>query len=131
MQRKWLVPLILSAALLLLAVMPNPSAEKTCRAFLSKQGFEIAENFSAEEVILPRENDPAWKSYLHLQRENGFSMEAYCGSTVLKLTFTILNYPEEDTIYANLYWSDGQIIGGDIMSPAVDGFMHGLYIDLL
>ena len=33
MQRKWFVPLILSAALLLLAVMPNPSAEKNLQGF--------------------------------------------------------------------------------------------------
>ncbi len=132
MHRKWLLPLLLFAVFILLAmIMPKTCAEETCKAFLSRCGYETDEAFSAEEVTLPENTDAVFEEYLCLQRENGFDMEPYCGRKVLKYTFSVLNYPYKAPVYANVYWANGKIIGGDIMSPALDGFMYGLSFDFL
>lgn len=104
------------------------SPEKTCRAFLKAAGWQTAGDYTAESVILPQKGDTVWEQYLALQRENGFSMDAFCGKEVRRYAFTIENHPKGKNVQANLYWDDNRIIGGDIMSPALDGFMHGLKI---
>ena len=77
-------------------------------------------------VTLPESTDAVWKPYLALQAETGYDMVAYSGKTVTRLTCKIANHPKGEHVYANLFWADGKIIGGDIMSPALDGFLHGL-----
>lgn len=104
------------------------SPEEACRTFLEAQGWQTAGDYTAESVILPQQGDRVWAQYLALQRENGFSMDAFCGEEVRRYAFTIENHPKGKNVQANLYWYDSRIIGGDIMSPALDGFMHGLKI---
>ena len=46
-----------------------------------------------------------------------------------KYTYQILNYPsaeKDDIIKADLLVSDGRVIGGDVYSPKLDGFIIGL-----
>ena len=38
----------------------------------------------------------------------------------------MLNYPTDDEVSAHLYVYNDKVIGGDISSAALDGFMHGL-----
>lgn len=48
------------------------------------------------------------------------------GKTVKRYTYIIHNYPDEtDQVRANLLVYDGKVIGGDICTLALDGFMHG------
>ena len=131
MGRKWLLLLLLFAVFVFLAtVLPSADGEEAGRSFLLRCGYETGEG-TLEEVMLPEAEDASWKEYLFLQRENGFDMEPYLGRKVLKYTYTVLNYPYDGMVYANIYWADGKIIGGDIMSPALDGFIYGLPFDLL
>lgn len=132
MRRKWMLPLILFAVFILLAmILPVPDAEETCRAYLSDCGYETDATVNAEPVTLPKAEERVWQDYLFMQRETGFDLAPYSGRRVIRYTFTILNYPFQGPVFANLYWADGKIVGGDIMSPALDGFMHGLPLDLL
>lgn len=125
--RKFLPLSLLAGVFLLLALaVPGTSPAAEGRAFLERCGWQMAEDFTEETVTLPASPDAAWRAYLALQRENGMDMASYGGRTVLKLSCRIANHPAGGTVYANLYWCDGRIIGGDIMSPALDGFMHGL-----
>lgn len=117
---------MLTAVFLLAAAgAPGQSPEKTCRAFLAKQGWE-AGPFSSETLVLPKAADSAWQTYLALQQENGFTLADYGGKTVLRLCCPILNHPGGKYVYATFYWHEDRIVGGDIMSPALDGFMYGL-----
>ncbi len=112
--------------LLLAGIMPDTSAAAECRALLESCGWQTAGAFTEEAVTLPTKEDATWATYLAMQQENGFDMEPFAGRQVLRLSCRIGNHPAGDAVYANLYWCDGRVIGGDIMSPALDGFMHGL-----
>ncbi len=104
---------------------PTRSPEEACGAFLAANGWEMADAFTISTALLPRAEDPAWQAYLALQRENGFFMEPFCGETVLRLSCPLKNHPR-GAAEAHFYWHEGRIVGGDILSPALDGFMHGL-----
>ena len=43
-----------------------------------------------------------------------------------RYTFTVTDYPDyEGTVYANVLTYRGRVIGGDICSSDVNGFIHG------
>ena len=65
--------------------------------------------------------------YLALQREAGFDLSDDMGQPVTRYTFTITNYPTgEIGILADLLVRNGAVVGGDIRSSALDGFIHSL-----
>ena len=44
----------------------------------------------------------------------------------MRYTFTVTNYPSyEETVYANVLVYRNRVIGGDICSADVSGFVHG------
>jgi len=104
------------------------SPEEVCRAFLEEKGWPTAADCTIEAVVLPQKGDVTWEQYLAMQRENGFSMDSFCGKEVRRFSFAIENHPKGKNVRANIYWHDNRIIGGDIMSPALDGFMHGIAV---
>ena len=62
-----------------------------------------------------------------LLKRGGFDLSPYQGQTVDLYCYRLLNYPgTEETVYLALYVSDGRVIGGDIHTAALDGFMHEL-----
>lgn len=127
--RKYILPVLLAAVFLLLAmVVPRSDAEAVCRDFLEECGWETEGKPEEEQVTLPIEADATWENYLAMQRENGFDLAAHAGKKVLRLQFTVKNHPCGSPVLANVYWRNGKVIGGDIMHPALGGFMHGLRI---
>ncbi len=84
------------------------------------------------EVIIPSEFDDTYKAYNEIQKKQGFDLEKYKGSGVKRWTYEIKNYPgyAEDSgcIRANMLVCDGKVIGGDICSVELDGFMHGFQV---
>ncbi len=107
-------------------VLGSTAPAEKCKAHLEKLGWEVCGGFLEETVILPGSDNPVWQNYLDMQKENGFDMEPYCGKPVLRLSASIGNHMGGSGVQTNVYWADGKIIGGDILSPALDGFMHGL-----
>lgn len=125
--RRGLCLFLFTGLFVLLAFSKAPvSPEATCDAVLSDMGLMRAGPFSKEEIILPRETDSTWRAYLALQTENGFPLAAYAGKTVWHLSCPIQNHPEGEGVYANFYLQDGQLLGGDILSPRLDGFLSPL-----
>ena len=67
------------------------------------------------------------EGYLALQQEAGFDLSDDMGQSVTRYTFTITNYPTgESGILADLLVRGGAVVGGDIRSSALDGFIHSL-----
>lgn len=102
-------------------------------AFLSQYGWDVAEDpIKVEEILIPNEFDDVYTKYNEIQTQQGFDLSAYKGCRAKRWTYTILNYPGEGgvqptdgSIRANLIVYDGSVIGGDVSSVALDGFMHG------
>ena len=101
-------------------------------AFLGQFGW-LVDAGSAEtcEVTIPAEFDKIFAGYNQLQKSQGLDLTKYKKKTVTRHTFTVTNYaergahPDAGTVYANVLVYRGRVIGGDICSADVNGFVHG------
>lgn len=97
-------------------------------AFLAQYGWEVKKEVAeVREVVIPQEFDDVYTNYNKIQLDQGFDLTKYQGKTVKRWTYTVTNYPGYETvdyIMANILVSDGEVIGGDICSTEIDGFMH-------
>ena len=78
-----------------------------------------------EKTEIPKEFSDVYENYNKLQKKCGFNLLRYRGKTVLKYTYIILNPPAEteDTFFLNILVFENTMIGGDVMTPALDGVM--------
>ena len=104
--------------------------EEDILKFISYYGWEV-DNQPAEvrDVIIPETFDDVYANYNEIQLKQGFNLEKYAGQRVKRWTYIVRNYPEttpeDDFIRINILTSDGVVIGGDVCSVKLDGFMHG------
>ena len=99
-------------------------------SFISTYGWQVDdEPVEVREVIIPETFDEVYNNYNKIQLEQGFNLEKYAGVRVKRWTYIVKNYPEtspeDDYIRINILVSDGKVIGGDVCSVKLDGFMHG------
>ena len=65
--------------------------------------------------------------YNELQKQQGFDLSQYCGEVCESYTYMLNSYPSGETgVIAQLFIYKGRVIGGDIHSASLGGFMHGL-----
>ncbi len=98
-------------------------------AYLNELGWEVDPSpVSEEEVLIPETLDAeTYGAYLTLQEEAGFDLARYAGKTVTRYTYEVLNYPTGETgIVAGLLVYKDKIIGGEVMSVELDGFIQSL-----
>ena len=121
-------------AALVLTLGGGPAREKGVKsnedrvAYLQSYGWEVsAEPLATEELLIPKEMDASYDDYLALQSGQGFDLSKYAGKRVKRYTYEITNYPTGETgILANLLIYKNTVIGGEVLSPQLDGFLHGL-----
>ncbi|MDD6308201.1 MAG: DUF4830 domain-containing protein [Clostridia bacterium] len=95
--------------------------------FLRHAGWEPNGILASEKIILPDFTDAANMAYNDLQKSCGYDLAPYAGKTVSRITCRVFNRPDDPQIvYAHVFWYKGRIIGGDIMTPGLTGFMYGL-----
>ncbi len=108
----------------------SASTQDELISFISSLGYSVKnEPDSVEEIIIPEEFDKIYEQYNELQKSSGLDLSRYKGCRAKKWTFTITDYPgyeERDCIKINLIVYGKRIIGGDICSVELDGFMTGL-----
>jgi len=96
--------------------------------YLENRGWHVAENPVEEKnVVIPKEFSKVYETYNKLQLEQGFDLSKYGGLEATIYTYTVENYSGyAGNVVADLYVLNYRVIGGDVHSLAVDGFMHGL-----
>ncbi len=96
--------------------------------YLSQYGWEVSTQPMAEETILvPDDVETSCASYCALQKEQGFDLSPYAGKEISRYTYEVLNYPTgEANVQVNLLIYGGKVIGGDVCTASLDGWMHGL-----
>lgn len=95
--------------------------------FLRQFGWE-AESPAHEEITIkiPTDFDKIMNSYNDIQTSQGLDLTKYKGKQVTRYTYKITNYPDySGTVYANIITYKGKVIGGDICSSDIEGFIHG------
>ena len=95
--------------------------------FLSQFGWEVeATPIESKEVTIPAEFDKIFSAYNELQREQGLDLSKYKRKQVTRYTFRVTNYGGyEGTVYANVLVYRNRVVGGDLCSADVTGFVHG------
>lgn len=96
-------------------------------AFLAQFGWQTgASPVEVKTVTVPTEFDKVYAAYNELQKEQGLNLSRYKGKDVTRYTFAITNYKDyEGTVYANVLVYRNRVIGGDVCSADVSGFVHG------
>lgn len=94
--------------------------------FLSQFGWTVeAEPVLQEKVTIPAEFDSIFVSYNDMQKEQGLDLSRYKRKTVEHFRYQVTNFESGETVYANLLIYRGKVIGGDISSASMNGFVYG------
>lgn len=96
-------------------------------AFLKQFGWEAeSEPVEIDQVLIPQKFNKVYENYNEIQRGQGLDLEKYKGKSCKRIGYRITNYPGGgDNVRANLLIYEDKVIGGDICSTQLDGFMHG------
>jgi hypothetical protein len=95
--------------------------------FLSQFGWKVSGGaIERADITVPEEFDKIFTGYNEIQKRQGLDLSRYKGKDVTRYTYEITNYEgEEGKVYANVIVYRNKVIGGDICSGDVKGFIHG------
>lgn len=95
-------------------------------AFLSQFGWEVEPTPEEQNVTIPGEFDRVFVSYNELQKQQGLDLSKYKRKDVTRYTYRVTNFPDYDgAVLANVLVYRGRVIGGDICTADVSGFVQG------
>lgn len=98
--------------------------------YLASLGWLVEEPaLSEEDVLIPKSFSEVFQKYNELQKSQGYDLSDYAGKEVKLYTYKVTNHESDDSVLAELYIYKGKLIGGDIHSSSIDGFMCGLKKD--
>ena len=131
-----MVALVIIGIIMLLGIDTDSSPEsqestsisnETGHIYLKSMGWEVdTKPISEENIIIPKSFSDVFIKYNELQQSQGFDLSKYSGKELKLYTYKVLNHESSDTVLAQLYVYKGKVVGGDIHSSALDGFMCGL-----
>ena len=96
--------------------------------FLRECGWEVdLAGEQCQQILIPEQFNDVYESYNQLQRQQCYDLAEYAGRGCSLYTYPVTNYPDkEQTVLADLYVYKDKVIGGDIHSTSMNGFMVGL-----
>jgi hypothetical protein len=107
------------------------SGEDDIKEFLSENGWEVSQLLDKADVTVPAEFDSVYESYNTLQKKQGFDLSKYKRKTVSRYTYKVDNYADySGVVLADVIVYKNKVIGGDICSADVNGFIHGFSKDV-
>ncbi len=95
--------------------------------FIKQFGWEVdPDAIKEQEVLIPKEFDKIFAAYNEIQRGQGLDLSTFKKKNVMRYTYTVTNYPDyEGEVYINILVYRNTVIGGDVCSADVNGFVHG------
>lgn len=95
-------------------------------AFFNQFGWQVkTEPLSEKAIVIPLTFDDVYTNYNNVQLEQGMDLRRYAGKTCTQWVYEITNYQEEPSVLGTILVLDGRVVGGDLSTPALDGFMTG------
>lgn len=96
--------------------------------FLKSLGWQVDDDpVEVVEVVIPKTFNAVYNNYNAIQKAQGFDLLPYRGTRAKRWTYNVKNYPGATAgVRANLLVYNGRLIGGDVSSVAINGFMQGL-----
>ena len=95
--------------------------------FIKQFGWDVEPQVLKEqEVLIPKEFDKIFAEYNEIQRRQGLDLSSFKKKSVMRYTYVVTNYPDYDgEVYINILVYRNNVIGGDVCSADVNGFVHG------
>jgi len=95
--------------------------------FLAQFGWTVdGGNAKSATVTIPSEFDKVFTAYNEIQRAQGLDLSKYKKKELTRYTFVVTNYKDyKGVVYANVLVYRNKVVGGDICSADVAGFVHG------
>ena len=95
--------------------------------FLAQFGWQVeGKAIEVKEVSVPAEFDKVYAGYNQIQLAQGLDLTRYKGKTLTRYTFKITNCEGyEGEVLANVLVYRNRVIGGDLCSADITGFVTG------
>ena len=105
---------------------PKGKTREERLSFISSFGWEVDKDSEhKDEILIPKEFGEVFSKYNEMQKSQGFDLSKFKGKNVLRYRLKILNHPrEKDLAFINLLVYKGKIIGGEVFSPEINGFLE-------
>ena len=98
-----------------------------CGQFLLELGWETdLSRAESKETVLPEEFNDVYGRYNDLQKQQGCDLYPYRGKVVTVYTLPVVGYEAQGTVYATVLVHEGKVIGGDVHSGELGGWMGSL-----
>ena len=97
--------------------------------FIQDLGWEIdAVPSEITHVTLPESLDAVYETYSAVQSHSGFPFADFKGKSVTRYTYNVLNHKKSasDKVTAGVFVYENAIIGAEISSGGMNGFMHAI-----
>ena len=106
----------------------NAKTEEERQQFISSLGWQTEpQPAEAIEVVIPKKFDETYLKYNEIQKQQGTDLSRWRGKRCMRYSYNLLNHPSgEEHMRLNLVVCGGKVIGGDVCSLSLDGFMSGL-----
>jgi len=109
---------------------PDGDSQEKITDFLAECGYTVA-NPVTKEITIPENFSEVYTSYNEIQKKQGFDLSRYKGKSATLYTFTVIGYineqgEPENHIEAHVIVCGGKIVGADVSSTRLDGFMKGV-----
>ena len=98
--------------------------EEDRQSYLRSLGWEpCLECGESKNILLPEEFPEVLQNYNELQLQQGFDLTKYAGREIKMYTYELSENPAYPDAECSLYVYHGKIIGGDVHSPGIRGYM--------
>jgi len=96
-------------------------------SFLSQFGWTVdGATAESQKVTIPKEFDKIFAAYNEIQKVQGLDLSKFKNKELTRYTVEVTNYQGyEGKVYANVLVYRNKVVGGDICSADVTGFVHG------
>ena len=97
-------------------------------SFFNQFGWTVnAEAMETKDVTIPLEFNDVYSNYNEIQKEQGLDLTKYAGKVCKQWVYAVTNYPQETDVRGTILVYDNQVVGGDLSTVALDGFMTGFF----
>ena len=106
----------------------SAKTEDERQQFISSLGWQTEpQPTETLEIVIPKKFDEIYLKYNEIQKQQGTDLSGWRGKRCMRYSYNILNHPsDEEHVRLNLLVCGGKVIGGDVCSLSLGGFMSGL-----
>ena len=106
--------------------LPAGETNEERLSFLASWGWQAEEEpLEMREVLIPAEFDDVYLRYNEVQIAQGMDLRPFAGRTCSQWVYRVMNHPSGQEVRASLLVLDGHIVGGDLSTAELGGFLTG------